>query len=190
MNISKNLILVFSVFLLACESGNEIINPSTNAAPTKDKFINKYPGKSHAAVEMDYAMKKNIVAGEEVEVIITFTNTKNVDYLEVNFRLDAGLESVDLLQQKNFGTLTTGQTSIVSLPIRAENNGLYYIYVVATLVDDKRQSRSFAIPINVGNVNVKNYLKSKGNVKIDASGRRIISMPAQMSNKTPVKPDE
>jgi len=180
MNISKNLILVFSVFLMACESGSEIIIPTTNAEATKDKFVSKYPGKPHAAVEMRYAMKKNIVAGEEVEVIITFTNTKNVDDLEVNFRLDAGLESVDVLQQYNFGVLASGQSSVVKLPLIATNNGLYYIYAVATLVDDKRQSRSFAIPVNVGNVDAKKQLKQSGKVTTEPSGRRIITMPAQM----------
>lgn len=180
MNISKNLILVFSVFLMACESGSEIIIPASNAATIKDKFVNKYPGKPHAAVEMRYAMKKNIVAGEEIEVTITFTNAKNVDDLEVNFRLDVGLESIDVLPQYHFGVLAAGQTSVIKLPIIAANNGLYYIYAVATLVDDKRQSRSFAIPVNIGNVDAQKQLKSLGNVTIEPSGRRIITMPAQM----------
>ena len=183
------------LFILAgCESGAKLTTNSVNdeIAVSKNKTYSskQSPGKSSAAIEMEYTLDKNIVANKESEVIITFRTKKDVDNLLVNFKLDSGLVSTDAEQVFSFGVLASGEKSVVKLRVSAASNGYYYINVLATLVSNNKQSRSFSIPINVGNVNAKNYLKSKGNVKIDASGRRIISMPAQMPNNIPDQLDK
>ena len=183
MNISNNIILVFAVFLVACKSGNEVVIPVSNMASNKNTFVKKYPGKPSAAVEMSYTLSKNIVAGEQAEVALIFTNNQDVDNLLINLKLDTGLTSAEVIQQHSFGVLVAGQNSVIKIPVTAASNGFYYIHVTATLVTDKNQSRSFAIPVNVGNVDAQKHLKPSRKVTIDPSGRRVITMPAQMNKE-------
>lgn len=171
------------MFITGCKSEEQLAINSGQDHKVKSGNIKPYPGKPHAAVEMHYKMKKNIAAGETIDVTMTFINTKNVDDLEISYKLDDGLTSSEALHQYNFGVLAASEKSVVTLPITATNDGYYYIYVVATLIDDKRQSRSFAIALNVGNVKAHKHIKSNGKVTIDSSGRRVISMPAQMKKK-------
>ena len=151
--------------------------------PAKKYHRKSYPGKPSAAVEMSYAINKNIVAGETIDVIVTFINTKDVENLRVKFKLDSGLSSADVSQEYHFGVLAAGETSDVKLQLSAASNGFYYMHVIATLVTESNQSRSFAIPVNVGNVNAQKHLKPSRKVTIDPSGRRVITMPAQMNKE-------
>jgi len=181
MNVIKNLIILSVGLLTACDSGTTRLAAQPHEHKvSKSNYVKSSPGKPSAAVQMSYTVNKNIAAGEDAEVTMTFTNTKDVDNLLINLKLNPGLTSTDVLQH-SFGVLPSGEASEIKLQINAENNGYYYIYVTATLVSDNRQSRSFAIPVNVGNVDARKYLKSSGKVTVDSQGRRIVSMPATMT---------
>ncbi len=181
MSIFKIVIVaaVAVVVLLACESNTKLASSTNNMGIAK-KDVKVFTGKPAGAVDMHYIAEDEIIAGAETEIKITFINKKDIDDLLVSFKFDSGLVSGNHLKQYNFGILPQGQESHISLEVSAANNGLYYIYVTATLVTDKNQSRSFAIPVNVGSVDVSKSLKTMGKVKTDSAGRRIITMPAQM----------
>ena len=155
MKVLTSLLVLSTLLLTACESETKLAATSSNELKVKSSSERSYPGKPSAAVEMTYAMDKNIVAGELIEVTVTFTNTNDVDNLLVNFKLDSGLSLSDGLQQNSFGILAAGETSVVKLQVNAASNGFYYIHVDATLVTNKNQSLSFAIPVNVGNVDAQ-----------------------------------
>lgn len=182
MMLLKNTLIAFTAaaVLVACESNSNFDAKTNTKEVTSKKVVKHFTGKAAAAVDMDYVIEKNIIAGDETEIKITFTNKKDVDDLLVSFKLDSGLVSSENLSNHNFGILPQGQESVVLLRVTAANNGLYYIHVSATLVTDKHQSRSFAIPINVGNVDVRKSLKTMGNVTTDSTGRRIITTPAEV----------
>jgi len=182
MNI-KSLIILSALLLMGCESDKKLTTNTVNNSSIKNSSVKQYPGKPHAAIEMSYSVDKNLVAGKEIEITLTFVNTSDVDDLLINFKLDDGLVSNDTLQH-SFGALTVGNRSVITLRVTAASNDLYYINVLATLITDRNQSRSFTIPINVGNVDARKKLKPMGKVIIDSSGRRIIKMPATMRKPT------
>lgn len=177
ITVFTGIIVIFSV---ACESNNSRLSAEVNNSKGDKKNISLFTGKPASDVDMHYVVDKNIVAGEDATLQLTFINKKDVDDLIVHFKFDNGLESKEHLQSYNFGILPQEQESVINLTVSAALDGIYYIYVTATLVTDKKQSRSFAIPVNVGDVDVRKSLKTMGSIVTDPAGRRIISMPAQM----------
>ncbi|MCW9014967.1 MAG: hypothetical protein OQL06_14440 [Gammaproteobacteria bacterium] len=143
----------------------------------------KYPGKPVAPIDINYAMSKSAAVGETLEVEVQISTRKNVDDLKVVYTTPHQLESADMKMKHSFGSVNANEKQVVNISVIPQSKGMYYIKLLATLVVDGRsQSRSFAIPVNIGNVDPKAYMKSPtGEVIDNGSGRRIISMPAQVS---------
>ena len=179
------LLLSLSCIFIACESHSNLKNDThakglkSEAAVKHKKMIKHFTGKPAADIKMNSAVEKDNEINTIINVDVNFTNEYDVDDLLLTFKLDKGLQTDDSLSA-NFGILPAGTTSTVTLSVWATSEGLYYIHVVATLITDKKQSRSFAVPVNIGNVDLKKGLKQMGEVIIDSTGRRIIKTPATM----------
>lgn len=73
------------------------------------------------------------------------------------------------------------QSNTLMVTVIPENEGLFYINVSATLLNNgKQQTRSFAIPVYVGNVQTKPGING---VQQDSARGGIISMPAVESGR-------
>ena len=179
----KNIFIsLLAVLLIGCETNSNFKadkNISTVDKTIHTKAIKHFTGKPAADIKMNSAVEKDIQVNTIVNVDINFINEYDVDDLQLRFKLDKGLQTDESLHT-NFGILAAGTTSTVTLSVWSADEGLYYIHVLATLVTDKQQSRSFAVPVNIGNVDVKKNLKTTGEVIIDSAGRRIIKTPATM----------
>lgn len=142
-----------------------------------------FVGKPHAPVEMQYVLPDKMVAAKKMNISVTLTTTRDVEALDVSVRFDDGLQAVSK-QQLNFGRSASKHGNQFAIECLPQRNGLFYVHLQATLtLDGQLQSRSFTIPVNVGNVDVRKHLKASGVVRQDAAGERIISMPAQESSK-------
>jgi len=174
------LFFALSVFgFSACNSEatgtNKVIEKSSSAP------ISKYPGKPQPPVDMKYNFitKKSFAVGESVDIQLTFKSKMAVDGLDIQLSVDSGLTLLNSADHYSLGVQSKGDKSVLDLKVSPDADGYYYIYVTATLVTGgTRQSRSFTIPVNVGDVDTQKYMKPAGVVQEDPTGQKIISMPA------------
>jgi len=132
--------------------------------------------KPHAPVYMTYSMPENIKANTGFTVLITLKNDIDVDDLIVKFHTNKNLK-ITSDKKINLGVQPASQSNSLSVNVISQNEGRFYINVSATLLNNgKQQSRSFAIPVNVGDV--QNTLKANGQYKKMPNTGGIISMPA------------
>jgi hypothetical protein len=145
-------------------------------------------GKPHAPVEMKYQLPTKLKSGKAIEFTLNLMPTRDVESIAVLLRVDDGLK-LESASQAGYGA--TARNTKIDLPVSVvpQREGVFYIHVqVSVQVEGQVQSRSFAIPLNVGDVDAKQHLKSSGVVTEDASGERVISMPAQESVTPARKP--
>ncbi|MBI3188867.1 MAG: hypothetical protein HYZ31_13505 [Gammaproteobacteria bacterium] len=143
--------------------------------------------KPHAPVEMTFSQSAKASTGNDLSVEVVLTTTKDVDDLEVSVTADNNLLLLDYPHLRHLGAQHRQQTQVLKISCQPQQDGLYYLYVAATVVvKGQPQTRSFPIPVYVGEVNASQQLKATGVVEQDANGEAIISMPAQQ-NLRPAK---
>ena len=142
-------------------------------------------GKPHAPVEMTFIQSVKPKVGVTIRYEILLTPGVDANDMQVSVSADEGLSLLEYPQQLQLGVQKKDQQQAVVVTCQPQREGLFYINISATVITDgKRQSRSFAIPVNVGDVDAAKHLKASGVVVEDAAGERIISMPAQQTLKT------
>lgn len=136
--------------------------------------------KPHAGIELTFSQPKPVESGESFELQFTLRTSSNGDQLQLRISNDAGLQltSPDTYQ---FDTRKGMTHSIVSEFI-ALQDGQYYVDLTASLhIDGKQQSRSFIIPVTVGDpASFKSSAEeanSKRGYRLDDE-QGVISMPA------------
>lgn len=139
----------------------------------------KSPGKPHAPIELKFTLPKSITVGETMSLDVAVEAGQDADDLLVTLRTDDGLLLLNNQQQFAFGQQHTGQKSDIRVVVIPEKEGLYYIHLSARLVTGAdQQSRSFVIPVKVGNVDIQKSLKPASVLQQEEGEAGIISMPA------------
>jgi len=138
--------------------------------------------KPHAPVEMmfniDTTENKVIKVNQDVSLQVTFKNNIDVDDLIVHFHTNENLILVSE-HQHYFGLQPSFQKNKIDLMVIPKSEGILYINISATLVSNGiQQSRSFAIPVNVGYFSGNNAFKANINLNELKAVGGIISMPA------------
>ena len=154
-------------------------NSSVLESSKKPPHNMKFPGKPHAPIELKFILPKGIAVGETMSLDLTVEAGRDADDLLVTLRADDGLLLLNNQQQFAFGQQRTGQQSEIKVTVMPEKEGLYYIYLSARLVlGADQQSRSFVIPVKVGNVDIRKSLKPAGVLQQEEGEAGIVSMPA------------
>lgn len=136
------------------------------------KHSYKKPG---APVEIQYKTER-IEAGEEGTVAIKLITTAKNATMQVSLTLDPQLHSVGgFSTQQSFSLEPVQRSYPLDFVITAEDDGRYYIRLLVKI--EGKGNRSFAIPVNVGDVSVH---RSQRSVK-DSTGENISVSPAQES---------
>jgi len=110
-----------------------------------------FPGKPHAPVTMTYDFVNTAELGKELEIKLTVRVERDTQTLEVKYKTNDSLKSMDVIQQHVFGNMQKGASETVIIRVVPEQAGLHYVNVFAAIaVDGGMQSRSFAIPVTTG----------------------------------------
>ncbi len=137
------------------------------------------PGKPGAPIQLQYEVKGQLQTGGEVIVKLAFSGV-GADMVTASVRPDPGLVRMDSaedlrlpVQQK--GGVATGQ----EIRLIPEQDGIYYVNIFASMmINGEEQFKSFAIPVEVGQVDWAEHLKPQGDLKDDGLGNTIIALPA------------
>lgn len=154
-------------------------NSSVLESSKKPSHNMRFPGKPHAPIELKFILPRGIAVGETMSLDLTVEVGQDADDLLVSLRADNGLLLLNNQQQFAFGQQRTGQKSDIKVAVIPEKEGMYYIHLSARLVlGADQQSRSFVIPVKVGNVNIQKSLKPAGVLQQEEGEVGIVSMPA------------
>jgi len=157
--------------LLGC---NASYAGKSTATDEHQRFI----GKPHAPVDIKYESPNKVTVAKKLGIRVTLVTARDVDAVDVAIRFDEGLQAVSE-QSLHFGPSAKKHGNDFDIECIPQRNGVFYVHLLATLsMNGQQQSRSFTIPVNVGDVDVRKAMKSSGAVTRDASGEAIISMPA------------
>ena len=179
-NLHKLAVAIIPMVLIsACKQ--EMASNTQPGVSKQSMHEHKYPGKPGAPVDMQFQMAKSPAVGEILEVAVQLVNKIPVGRMTVKYTLPAELESTDAEHLVIFDQLETGSSSAITINLVPQAEGVFYVNLFVSMESEGSvQSRSFAIPVNVGDVEPEKHLKkSPGKVSTDEKGRRIISMPAE-----------
>ncbi len=151
-------------------------SPTEKKAQTHSVKHEQVYVKPHAGIGLNYNQPKNLQAGDSFELVLNFKTQVNADSLQVNIKHDDALQLGVSQFDYQFSAVKNEQNKIV-IPFTALQDGRFFIDVSAALITDgKKQTRSFSIPVTVGDIsNIKTKAKP-GYKAMPEQG--VISMPA------------
>ena len=169
----------FTISLIGCKAESGSIESQLVQSTVHDKS-SRYPGKPHAAVDMEYDLPESVSMNKVFNVELKFVSGMDADNLEIVVSTNENeLELLDSQKSYSLGIQQKRQKNNITTSIMPKAEGLFYLNVIATLFDQgSSQSRSFAIPIKVGEKNHRPAMKSSGKQEQTESGERLIIMPA------------
>jgi hypothetical protein len=142
-------------------------------------------GKTTAPVDLKFDLPAKPDVGQPFVVELAFMPRLPADVLEVEVAGNPGLALVDGGTAR-FDDVQSGSRHVLAVQARAEAAGLYYLTVVARMVNKvQTEVRTFSVPVAVGAVPAAR----KPTPALDASGQPIQSMPAKESGGS-VEPKE
>ncbi len=168
--------------LLSCLFTMSLVFANSVFAEAKYATEFKSPGKPSAPISIDYQpITKALYSGDSVDLNIRFKVGESARKLMVSTKASeqSGVSVSTITQaQPKLGSDNT--TDWMSVKADLLQDGIHYIDVIATVeVNGERQFKTFAIPVVVGEANWDEYLKPDGELKTDASGRKLLVQKAQ-----------
>lgn len=127
-------------------------------------------GKPGAAVDIRYDFASKPAVGTPTELQIAFIPHAGVDSMDI---VVSGMDGVSLSgpQSANFTDVEPSKPYMHTLSVLPDRAGVYYLTVVVTTqIGNSNLSRTFSIPLAVGNVPAQ---QQKVAPQIDASGEPV-----------------
>ena len=175
MNIMfKTFFMIIVVSILQGCNEKQTAQKNTQSNITTQAYV-----KPHAAIYLNYE-KSNMQVGIEANVSVSISSGKKADDLTISYFVkDDAINLYNARTPVSFGTQQKNQLNTHVLTLMPNMDGEFMIYISATATKNgKSLSRSFIIPVIVGNLRKQKALKPVGKITIDSSGTPIISMPA------------
>lgn len=172
-------ISVCVISLTGCKAESGSIESQLVQSTVHDKS-SLYPGKPHAAVDMKFDLPESISVNKAFNVELKLISGMDADNLELVVSANKyELELLNAEKSYSLGIQQKKQNNNLTISIMPKAEGLFYLNVIATLVNQgSSQSRSFAVPIQVGDKKHQPAMKSSGKQEQTESGERLIIMPA------------
>jgi hypothetical protein len=136
--------------------------------------------KGGAAVDLLYDIALRPMAAQPVEVELVFEPRSAADALEVEVSAVPGLTIVSPVQAR-FAPVASGEQHSTRILVVADTDGLYYINVIARMVNKvQTEARTFSVPLVVGNASAGAPAgETIPGAGAAAAGETVKSLPAE-----------
>jgi len=172
----KIIIFLAMCFMVACGE-KASTQESVSVFKPKEKISTQQfqsPGKTHAAIGIDYQFSDTPTVGQPLEVSYQLRNLRETQ--DVSATLEFAGEVIASPQQQGFFKAKSNSTQIVS--ITPDRDGMHYIKVFSSsVVNGKTIQKAFNIPVQVGDVDWQQELKPEGKLVEDSEGTKLIVLP-------------
>lgn len=172
---TKQLLTFFFAVLGVLFLGMSISSEINKEVELITRSIEIPTGKPGAPVSLTYTMPSKVFLNNAIGVTLIFNSSSSNGSLGVSINADDGLR---LISQAAQSFALRGRPISTIASVLAERNGLYYLNInVSQNSGDKgsRQSRSFAVPIQVGQEKIAAKINGK---LVDNGEEKIIEMIA------------
>ena len=154
----------------------------TTATSTKESTISEkethspYPGKPSAPIRLDYQFVGKAQAGISLGIEIIITPDVDADTISASYTTSPSLVPADNLSEFNFTDVAANKAVKQTIHVIPQNEGNHYIHLSVTISSQKGRSgtRSFSIPVSVGNVQTKPSLPEKATIEEQQEGERLL----------------
>ena len=174
----KKIITIVSISILAACAEKPVAETPESVALAAKKTTSdqrQSPGKTHAAIEIDYQLSEVPAVGQPLVVSYQLRNTREEQDVTATLEFDG--EVIATPQQQGFFKAAANTTKVVN--ITPDREGMHYIKVFSSsIVNGKTIHKAFNIPVQVGEVDWKEELKPEGNIIDDGAGNKLIVLPA------------
>lgn len=181
--ISLAALVLLSFYMMGMSSAVDNELKSSADDHKSEKHSSNY-SKPHAGIDLQYQRPKNIQVGESINLKLSLSVRAQAEQLMVKVTHDDGLQ-LNTEPEFEFDTLLNKKNKM-TLAITALQEGRWFINLSATiLVAGKHQSRSFIIPVTVGDpANFKSNTETMENshYRVDKE-HGVVSMPALETSK-------
>ncbi len=188
---STSIALIVTTALVACEpQGNtedSADTATTAAAPTETAAASlqtidtayQSPGKRlRAPIDVKYRLLNTPQVGQPLLIELTLMPTVATTGFGFTLKPEDGLVVNAAQLTKSFAGKVKMTPERTTVSITPQREGRFYLHVAANVVvNGQSKSRTVTIPIQVGAGTRE--LEVMGEVKIDADGNRIMSLPAK-----------
>ncbi len=135
------------------------------------------PGKPSAPINLDYSFDGKPTLGQMLSVSIKLTETNNAQPVTAALKYSPELIENKVVNKMSFKS--SPQESSQQITLTPIENGIYFINIQAsTEVGGRTMYKSFAIPVEVGEVDWEAHTKPEGTINNDSNGGKVISFPA------------
>lgn len=129
-------------------------------------------------IEISYEVPEAIGAGQEGEIVISFTILADADDIELRLAAGKGLGLVSAGDNWSYGTQAAGSSFSRTVRVRPEEEGIAYLSVfVSGSFEDQQLTEAETVPIRTGPDATRSGLEPPGRVRRDGEGRRVIEVP-------------
>jgi len=189
MNIMRHnviiILLTLSVVIVACDSK---IPSASNAelSQNKKKTEHLYPGKPVAPIQMDYQFVNEAQVGATLSIELMFTPGVDADIISVNYTASPSLVIADNLAEFQFSNIPANQTVTQTIHVIPQNEGKHYVRLSVTIQSQQGRSgsRSFSIPVTVGNIPAKSSLPANTKIQEQPAGDQLLIKKGQETRST------
>jgi hypothetical protein len=178
---------IASLALAACGSDPDpaaAAKPSAKSASASDPLERMAPavgnGKPGAAVLIRYDFGSKPAVGTPTELRLAFMPQAGVDSMDIAINAVDGVTLAGPLSA-SFAEVVPAKPYMHTVSVLPNRAGVFYVSVVATTqIGNQNVSRTFAIPLSVGNVPAK----QKETPQTDASGEAVQPMKARETTQS------
>jgi hypothetical protein len=174
----KTIIFLTVSLITACgnKANTELSAPAVKQTSKQSVQQFQSPGKTHAAIEIDYQFSDTPRVGQPLEVSYLLRNAREEQ--DVSATLEFAGEVIASPQQQGFFKAKTNSTQIVS--ITPDREGMHYIKVfTSSVINGKKIHKAFNIPVQVGTVDWQQELQPEGELVESSEGIKLIVLPAE-----------
>lgn len=160
-------LIMLGFFASASMAHTTTHHAKSSQAKAKQKFVHMQSKANEVDVDKAYRLENTPQVGQTLVITLHLTPAKS----GVSYRVTAD-EGLTLASSNASVGLSKGRQHVAQIQVTPQKEGLFYVHVFT--VQGNKQSVS-SIPVQVGKVG----LPAEKNLKVDAKGDKVISMPAK-----------
>jgi len=142
-------LLLFTISLTsACKQDDAVkLNEQTKHVHKTGSAI---VGKPQAPVNLNYEFVNTPMLDETLDILLKLSVESDTEILQANYTSSSSLLANDATQSQIFSNVRKGKSVSYTIQVIPKQPDLSYVNVfVSTIVNGKKQSRAFAIPVSI-----------------------------------------
>lgn len=174
--------LMLGLFILFAGCAPEISSPGASKPKSVDFVAPGSPGKPSAPIMISHTFDGVRSIGQSIRINLSVVSKTPASKVTIKVSSTGGLQIVTPDREKSYDNVAANTAISHSIDMIPQANGLFYLNVFVEIVSDGvKATKVMVIPIEVGTKGRKPVMKTNGSIKSDESGKKTITLPADVT---------